>query len=429
MRRLACAALIAWLTVPVPAAADLELQVRAIEPRLIEWRRDIHANPELGNREFRTAKLVAEHLESLGMTVRAGIAHTGVVGILEGGRPGPLVALRADMDALPITEKTGLPFASQVQATYNGQPTGVMHACGHDAHTAMLMAAAEVLASMRDGIGGSVMFIFQPAEEGAPDGEEGGARLMLEEGLFDETPPAAVFGLHVRSKFRSGLIAYRVGPATASADKFRIVVNGRQTHGSSPWLGVDPIVVASQIVLGLQTIPSRQVSVIRDPAIVSVGSIHGGIRNNIIPGRVEMVGTVRTFDEAIRVDIHRRIERTAMSIAESAGATADVEIEQQAPVTINDPALTARVLPTLRRVAGPDNVMHTDATTGYEDFAYFARRVPGFYVWLGVTRDGLDPLEAPTNHSPLFEVDEPALSVGVKLLVALVLDYAASGGD
>lgn len=403
--------------------ARLHAAAVALEPKVIAWRRDIHQHPELGNREFRTAALVASHLESLGLEVRTGIAHTGVVALLEGGRPGPLVALRADMDALPVTEQTGLPFASRVTTEYEGQRTGVMHACGHDAHTAILMGVAELLAAQRDTLPGSVLFIFQPAEEGAPEGEEGGAELMLKEGLFEWRRPAAVFGLHVFSTLTAGHIGYRSGPAMAASDRFEIRVAGRQTHGSRPWGGIDPVVPAAQVVLGLQTVASRQVDISRVPAVISVGSIHGGIRNNIIPDDVTLVGTIRTFDEAIRDDIHARVETTARHIAEASGARAHVHIHRGYPVTANDPALVAATLPSLARVVGEERLYEVPLVTGAEDFSYFANEVPGFYFFLGATPEGVDPATAPSNHSPHFDVDESTLRVGVEALATVALDY------
>lgn len=393
-----------------------------INEQVIMWRRDIHAHPELGNREFRTAGLVAEHLQDLGMEVRTEVGHTGVVATLEGGKPGPVVALRADMDALPVTELADVPFASKETAIYNGQEVGVMHACGHDNHVAILMGVAEVLASLRDDLPGTVKFIFQPAEEGAPAGEEGGADLMLKEGAFEDPRPEAIFGLHVWPG-RVGTIQYRPGGAMASSDGLRIVVRGRQTHGASPWGGVDPIVVASQIVLGLQTIASRQIDVTATPSIITIGSIHGGVRGNIIPDEVEMVGTIRTFDAEIQKDIHARVKHTAEHIAESAGATAEVAIGIGYPVTVNDPDLTAQMLPTLERVAGAERVSLSTPVTGAEDFSYFAYEVPGLYFFLGVTPEGQDPETAPKNHSPYFFADEAALSVGVRALAHLAVDY------
>ncbi|HEY8134267.1 MAG TPA: amidohydrolase, partial [Thermoanaerobaculia bacterium] len=340
------------MAIAVSAAIDQRIDEAAknVEPKVIECRRDIHQHPELGNREFRTSKLVADRLKQLGIEVRTPIAHTGVVGILRGGKPGRVVALRADMDALPVTEQVDLPFKSTARTTYNGQEVGVMHACGHDAHVAILLGVAEVLASIRNELPGTVVFLFQPAEEGAPQGEEGGAALMVKEGALDNPKVDAVFGLHVTSRYPVGQIAYRPGPELAAVDSFRIKVHGRQTHGAYPWLGVDPIVVASQIVLALQTIPSRQLDVSLAPAIVTVGSIHGGVRNNIIPDDVEMIGTIRSLEEKMRSDIHTRIKRTAEDIASSAGATADVTIESGYPMTSNDPKLTERMAPTLRRM-------------------------------------------------------------------------------
>ncbi|MEJ2514442.1 MAG: amidohydrolase [Gammaproteobacteria bacterium] len=407
-----------------PAVAT---RAAALEPKLIEWRRDLHANPELSNREFRTSARVADHLKSLGLEVRTGIAHTGVAGLLVGDPSGPTVALRADMDALPVTEQTGLPFASTVTADYNGQATGVMHACGHDAHTAILMATAELLASMRDELPGSVLFIFQPAEEGAPPGEEGGAELMLKEGLFDWVRPDAVFGLHVWSPLPARHIGYRAGPIMAAADRFEILVRGRQTHGSQPWGGVDPVVPAAQIVLGLQNIASRQVNVSELPAIISVGSIHGGIRNNIIPGEVTLVGTIRTFDESVRGEIHRRVGETARGMAGAAGASAEVEIDRGYPVTVNDPALTAASVPSLLKVVGEQRLVEMSRLTIAEDFSFYAQQAPGFYFFLGVVPPDAGP-NPPANHSPEFHIDESTLKVGLEAMSTLVVDYFARAG-
>ena len=409
---------------PSPLADRIAARAVEINDQVIAWRRDIHANPELGNREFRTAALVAEHLERLGMEVRTEVAHTGVVGLLRGGQPGPVVALRADMDALPVTELADVPFASKVTTQYNGQEVGVMHACGHDNHVAILMGVAEVLASMRDDLPGSVKFIFQPAEEGPPAGEEGGADLMLKEGAFENPKPEVVFGLHVWPA-RVGQVSYRPGGYLASSDGLYIKVKGRQTHGALPWGGVDPIVVASQIVLGLQTIASRQLNVTATPSIVTVGSIHGGVRGNIIPDEVEMTGTIRTFLPDVRKEIHRRVKQTAERIAESAGATAEVRILYGYPVTVNDPELTEQMVPTLQRAAGAENVVLDTQHTGAEDFSYFAREVPGLFVFLGVLPEGQDPATAPRNHSPYFFADEAALVVGVRTLANLAVDYMA----
>ena len=402
--------------------AEVDRRASQIEGKVVAWRRDIHAHPELSNRETRTAELVAQHLKSLGLEVRTGVAHTGVVGVLRGGKPGPVVALRADMDALPVTEEVDVPFASKVRTTYNGQEVGVMHACGHDAHTAILMGVAEVLAGMRNDLPGTVKFIFQPAEEGAPVGERGGAEVMIEEGALENPKPEAIFGLHV-FPYPAGELSYRPGGTLASSDRFQIVVHGRQTHGAIPWAGVDPIVVASQIVVGLQTITSRQINVTAGPAIVTVGAIHGGVRNNIIPDSVVMIGTVRTFDIAVRDDIHRRMRRTAESIAQSAGATADVVIDTATAVTYNDPALTEKILPTLRQVAGANHVTLSPPITAAEDFSRYQQRIPGVFFFLGITPPGTDPAKASPNHSPRFYVDEAAFPVGVRAMAHLAVDY------
>lgn len=399
--------------------ADVQSRIDQVMPDVVAWRRDIHQHPELGNREFRTAGIVADHLTRLGMEVHTEIAHTGVVGILRGGRPGPAVALRADMDALPVTEEVDLPFASTVRTIFNGQEVGVMHACGHDNHVAILMGAAEVLAGMRDELPGTIMFIFQPAEEGPPPGEEGGAELMLKEGLFDLLRPDAVFGLHVVPA-PVGSIAVRKGGMMASSDSFRITVHGQQTHGAQPWAGIDPIVVASQIVLGLQTITSRQLNATTTPSIVTVGAINGGVRSNIIPDTVEMIGTLRTFDADTRIQIHERVERTATQIAASAGASVDVEISLGYPVTANDHDLVDQMEPTLRRVAG-EQFSEAGLSTGAEDFSYYAQEVPGLFFFLGVASD--DPSMVHPNHSPLFYADERALPVGVQAMTALALDF------
>jgi len=402
--------------------AEVDRRASQVEGKVVAWRRDIHAHPELSNRETRTAELVAQHLRSLGLEVRTGVAHTGVVGVLRGGRPGPVVALRADMDALPVTEEVDVPFASKVRATYNGQEVGVMHACGHDAHVAMLMGAAEVLAGMRRDLPGTATFIFQPAEEGPPVSEGGGAEMMIAQGALDDPKPGAIFGLHV-FPYPAGEIRYRPGGIMASSDALRIVVRGRQTHGAQPWAGVDPIVVAAQIVVGLQTITSRQVDITTAPAIVTIGAINGGVRYNIIPDSVVMVGTVRAFDTAVRRDIHERVRRTAESIAQSAGATARVTIDSGPPVTYNDPALTERMLPTLRQVAGSGNVRLATPVTTAEDFSRYQERIPGLFFFLGITPPGADPRTVAANHSPRFFVDEAALPVGVRALAHVAVDY------
>ena len=426
----------AWVVGVVAAAAaparaaDYDAAIAttaaAIEAKVIAWRRDIHQNPELGNREVRTAALVADHLRGLGFDeVRTGIAHTGVVGILRGGLPGPVVALRADMDALPVTEETGLAFASTARTTWQGEEVGVMHACGHDAHVAILMGAAEALAGMRAEIPGTVLFIFQPAEEGPPAGEEGGAALMVAEGALDDPTPEAIFALHV-TPFDLGDVQYAREVLLASLDRFEITVTGRQTHGAFPERGIDPIVVAAQIVMGLQTIRSRQIGT-DDKAVISVGEIRGGNRFNIIPDEVRMVGTVRTLDEKVRADIHERMARTVEHIAASAGATAEIDFDMPYGVTANDPALVDRMLPTVVRVAGADHVKPRAPVMGAEDFAVFANKVPGMYVFLGARPPEIPAAEAAFNHSPRFVIDESALDLGVRLLAALALDYLHGG--
>src|SRR5438128_2994663 len=409
----------------IAMAATLDQRIdeaaKSVESKVIECRRDIHQHPELGNREFRTSKLVADRLRQLGIEVRAPIAHTGVVGVLRGGKPGRVVALRADMDALPVVEQVDVPFKSTVRTTYNSQDVGVMHACGHDAHVAILLGVAEVLSSVRGELPGTIVFLFQPAEEGAPQGEEGGAALMVKEGALDNPKVDAVFGLHVTSRYPVGEIAYRPGAELAAVDSFRIKVHGKQTHGAYPWLGVDPIVVASQIVLALQLIPSRQLDVSLAPAVVTVGAIHGGVRNNIIPDDVEMIGTIRSLDAKMREDIHARIKRTAEDIAAAGGATADVSIETGYPVTYNDPALTERMAPTLRRLTSDVKVVNP--TLGAEDFSFYQQKVPGLFFWLGTRPLNQTAEQAPSNHSPLFYVDESGLELGVRALAHVAVDY------
>lgn len=398
--------------------------VEAVMPQVVAWRRDFHQHPELSNREFRTSRIVAEELRKLGLEVKTGIAHTGVVGILKGGKPGPTIALRADMDGLPVTEQVDVPFKSVATAEYRGEKVGVMHACGHDGHTAMMLGTAKVLAGLRKELPGTVMFIFQPAEEGAPEGERGGASLMLEQGVFAQAKPEAVFGLHLWSSLNAGQVGYRSGPLMAASDRFRIVLHGRQTHGARPWGGVDPIVAAAQVVLGLQTIVSRQVDITQYPAIVSIGAIKGGIRNNIIPDSVELVGTFRTFDPKVRAQIVERIEHIAKETASAAGASAEVEFGSDPnPVVLNDAALTARAVASLERAAGKENVQIIPYVTGSEDFAYFSQAVPSFYYFVGSTPRGQDARTAPSNHSPHYFVDEASLPVGVRTMVTAALDY------
>jgi amidohydrolase len=404
--------------------ADLDAAAAALEPQVIEWRRDFHRHPELANREFRTAAKVADHLRSLGLEVRTGMAHTGVVAVISGALPGPTILLRADMDGLPVTERTDVPFRSTASGEFRGRPVGVMHACGHDAHTAILMGAAQVLAGLRERLPGKVLLAFQPAEEGVPEGERGGAPLMLDEGLLDIAKPDAAFALHVGSSLNTGIVAFRPGPLMAGSDFFRIVVTGRQGHGSRPWQGVDAVVAAAQIVNAVQTIVSRQVDITALPAVVSIGAINGGVRHNIIAESVEMLGTIRTFSPAMRQDIIDRIGRTVTHVAEANGASASLEMMPAPnPVLENDPALTERAARSLRAVLGDDAVTTSTLLTVAEDFAHISQRVPSFYYWMGVTPPGQDPATAPDNHSDLFYVDEAALSVGVRTMLRVAVDY------
>jgi amidohydrolase len=409
------------------AHADINIdeQVKSVENKVIEWRRDIHQHPELSNRETRTAAIVAKHLKSLGMQVETDIVHTGVVGYLKGAKPGPTVMLRADMDALPVTEKADVPFKSTIVTKYMGEDVGVMHACGHDTHVAMLMGTAEVLAGVQNELHGNIMFVFQPAEEGPPTGEEGGANLMLKQGIFKKYKPDVAFGLHIMSSLNTGQIGYRSGPIMASADTFDITVKGKQTHGSAPWNGVDPIAAASQIVTGINHIVSRQVDITKEPAIISFGKISGGIRDNIIPDSVNMIGTIRNFDMDNRDQIFDNIKTTATHIAMASGAEADVKIIKGYPVTINNPALTAQMLPTLKSVAGADNVFDVPKLTASEDFSFYSQEVPGLFIFLGGTPVGQDPSKAAYNHSPYFYADEASFKVGTKALSQLAIDYLA----
>lgn len=409
-----------------PLAADAEKIAAEINPQVVAWRRDFHKNPELGNRETRTSQIIADELRKLGFEVTAGVATTGVVGVLRGGKPGPVVALRSDMDALPVTEQVDLPFKSTAKAMWNGQETGVMHACGHDNHMAILLGTATALARMKDRLPGTVKVLFQPAEEGPPPGETGGAEQMVKESVLENPTVDAVFGLHV-FPYRSGTIVYRPGPLMASADSFLIKVRGRQTHGAVPWGGIDPIVVGSQIVMGLQTIISRSVNITEAPAVVTVGRFSGGNRSNIVPDEVELEGTIRAFDENVRKDIQRRVALIATNIAESAGGTATVTYSLGYPVTRNDEKLTERMVPTLRRAAGAENVVLGPLTGTAEDFSFFQQKVPGMFVFLGVTPKDQDPSKAAMNHSPLFFADEAALPVGVKVMTNLALDYLFGG--
>ncbi len=409
---------------PRESADALVAQSPGLEARVVAWRRDFHQHPELSNRETRTAGVVEKVLRELGLEVRPGIAHTGVVGVLKGGRPGPVVALRADMDALPVTEDTGLPFASVARANYAGREVGVMHACGHDAHMAILLGAAEVLSRARAQVPGTVLFVFQPAEEGAPAGEEGGAKLMLKEGVFDDPKPDAAFALHVVPQHEVGEIALRGGGVMAGSNRLQIRVRGRQTHAAYPWLGVDPVAVASRIVLALQAIPARRVDN-RTATVVSFGAIHGGVRHNIIPDEVQLLGTIRHLDPEVRDDLFDKIRSTAEKIAESAGAVAEVEIPDGYPITWNDPALTERARVVLAQVVDADRLITPTPRTGAEDFAFFARETPGSYFWLGVRPPGTTLDEVAPNHSPHFLLNEDAMLIGVRAFVQLVLSETA----
>jgi amidohydrolase len=411
------------------AEAQSALQAKAnlladgVEQKVINWRRDIHQYPELGNREFKTAEKVAAHLRSLGIEVKTGIAYTGVVGILKGGKPGPVIGLRADMDALPVVERVEIPFKSTQKSTYNGQEVGVMHACGHDSHVAILMGTAEVLAGIRKDIAGTIVFVFQPAEEGPPAGEEGGASLMIKEGVLDNPKIEVMFGLHINSETEVGQINYRSGGTMASSDWFFIKVHGKQTHGSTPWTGVDPIVISAQIIQGLQTIISRQVDLTQHPAVITVGKIESGIRANIIPELAELTGTIRTLDTAMQRQIHLKIIRTVEKIAESAGGRAEVSIENKTPITYNDPKLTAWALPSLTKAAGIGKVKEINPRTGAEDFGCYGQKVPSFFFFLGGMPKGTKVENAPAHHTPDFYIDESGFKLGVNAFTTLVLDY------
>ena len=408
-------------------ATDMSREIDAatarILPKVVEWRRHLHQYPERGNRETKTAKYIEDHLRKLGIEVRAGVAKTGVVGILKGAQPGPVIGLRADMDGLPVTERNSLPFLSKETADYNGQKVGVMHACGHDTHVAMLMGTAEVLAGMKDKIKGTVVFIFQPAEEGPPAGEEGGAPLMVKEGVMDNPKIDAVFGIHINSQTDAGTIEYKSGAVMAASDWFQIKVKGRQTHGAYPWLGTDPIAVASQIYIGLQMIVSRQSELTKAPVVITVGKINAGIRENIIPEELTMAGTIRTLDSAMQKDVHQKIRTTATKIAESMGATVEVTIDTKTLVTYNTPSLVEKMLPSLQKAAGKDNVQLTEWVTGAEDFSYFGEKAPAFYFTVGGMRKGQDPKTAPAHHTPDFMIDDSRLDVGIKAFANIVFDY------
>jgi len=422
------AATAASLSLSTAAAdASLEQEVEAVIEDVIGWRRDFHQYAELSNREFRTAKVIAKHLRKLGMEVTTGVAKTGVVGVLKGGAPGPVLALRADMDGLPVVEKTGLPYASTQRSEYEGREVGVMHACGHDNHMAILMGAAQILAGMRGTLPGTIKFIFQPAEEGAPKGEEGGAKLMIAEGVLKNPDVDAVIGLHISQGGEVGTASYRSLGFMASAQRFDIQIQGKQTHGARPWAGVDPIVVGAQIVNALQTIVSRQIDITQHPAVVTVGSFAAGVRNNIVPETATLSGTIRTFDAKVRSSIHEKIRSIAEQTANAMGAVATVEIDPGVPVTFNDLALTQQMVPTLERVYGEDEVFESPRVTGAEDFSFYQEQVPGFFFFIGARPPQLSAAEAIPNHSPFFYVDEDALAPAVQAMTQLAIDYLGAG--
>ena len=408
--------------------ATVSTKADAIQSKVVAWRRDFHEHPELGNSEVRTGEIIARYLKSLGIVVTEHVAKTGVVGVLKGGFPGPVVALRADMDGLPVVERTPVPFASKVKTMYNGQQVGVMHACGHDSHMAILMGVAEVLSSMRKDIHGTVKFIFQPAEEGTPVGEKGGAEEMVKQGVLENPKVDVIFGLHINSAAEVGTILYRPGGTMAASTDFQMIIKGRSAHGAYPWSSIDPIVVAAEIVNNLQTIVSRNLDLTENPAIVTVGSIKGGNRPNIIPETVELTGTLRAFSKSDIKMLNERVIQIATKTAEAQNATVEIKLPYTTryPVTFNDPALTAQMLPSLQKTAGASNVLLKPAVTGAEDFSFYEEKVPGIYFFLGGMPKGADPLKAPSHHTPDFYIDESGFALGVKSLCNLTLDYMAS---
>ncbi len=406
--------------------AKLDQKAKEMEAKVIEWRRHFHQYPELSNREFKTGKMIADHLKSLGMEVRYPVAKTGAVGILRTGKPGPTIALRADIDGLPVVERNSLPFASKEKSTYLGQEVGVMHACGHDTHIAILMGVAEILAGMKSELKGTIVFLFQPAEEGAPEGEEGGAALMIKEGVLDDPKVDVAFGLHISSQTPVGTVTFKPEGMLAAADMLKIKVKGVQAHGSAPWSGIDPIVVSAQIINGLQTVVSRQLDLTQAGATLTVATIHGGVRNNIIPEEEEMTGTLRTLDNTMQEEMHRRIKRTAENIAESMGATAEVEIIRGYPVTYNSPELTDWAKPVMERVAGKDKAVVIKAVTGAEDFSFFSQKVPGFFFFVGGMPLDADPTKVPSHHTPDFFIDESGMITGLRAMLNLTVDYMNS---
>ncbi|MEM1323940.1 MAG: amidohydrolase [Bacteroidota bacterium] len=425
MKYLAALSFFLLLNSPPPLVAQnlSETALKSIESQVILWRRHLHQHPELSNREFKTGKYIDQELKKMGIETETGVAHTGVVGFIKGGQPGPTVALRADIDALPVTERVDLPFASKVKTTYLGEEVGVMHACGHDTHVAMLLGAAQLLKAQQSQLRGNILLIFQPAEEGAPPGEQGGAELIVKEGILEKYNVAVIFGQHISSGTPVGKINYRVGGMMAASDRFTIKVKGKQAHGSRPWGGVDPITVSAQIIMGLQTIISRQTNLTREAAVISIGKIQGGVRNNIIPEEVEMIGTIRTLDTEMQKTIHQKIRQTATLIAESAGATAEVDIQVGYPVTYNNPTLTRKMINTLYDCAGEQNVRVVPAITGAEDFSFYAQQVPGLFYFLGGRSPSVAAEDAPGHHTPDFYIDESGMLLGVKTMVRLALDY------
>ena len=403
--------------------STLDAKVADVKQKVITWRRDFHKNPELSNREFATSKKVVEHLKSLGIEVRV-IAKTGVVGVLKGGKPGPVIALRADMDALPVIERNELPYKSTTTTEYNGLKVGIMHACGHDAHTAMLMGAAEVLSKLKNEIAGTVVFLFQPSEEGAPEGEEGGASLMVKEGALDNPKVDVAFGMHIESNIPIGNIQYKSGAFMASADLFKIKVKGKSTHGSQPWLGVDPIYISAQIINGLQAIVSRESDLTKAPVVITVGAIHSGVRFNIIPEEAELLGTIRNLDKDVRKKVLEEVRNVATSIATTYHAVAEVVIENKTLITYNTPELVKQMLPSLQKAAGQNNVSEMNWVTGAEDFSFFGEKVPSFFFYIGGMPLGTDPKNAPPHHTPDFFIDDSRLDLGVKTFCQLVFDYA-----
>jgi amidohydrolase len=401
----------------------IDAAINKIEPQSIAWRQEIHKHPELGNREVNTAKMVAAHLRKLGLEVKEGVAKTGVVAVLQGGKPGPCIALRADMDALPVTERVNIPYASKDKTTYNGEQVGVMHACGHDTHVAILMSVAEVLAGVKNELKGSVKFIFQPAEEGAPEGEEGGAALMVKEGVMENPKVDAVFGLHIESAIEEGTIEYKSGSFMAAADFFTIKVKGKPSHGSQPWLGIDPIAASAQIIQGLQNIVSRQSELTKAPVVITVGKIQSGVRNNIIPEEAIMLGTIRTLDSDMQKKVHQAFRHTIKTIGDASGVSTEVIIDTKTLVTYNDPALTKKMLPSLEKAIGAQNVKEREWVTGAEDFSYYGTKAPALFLYLGGMPKGNDPKKAPPHHTADFFVTDGAMKTGVQAFCQMVTDY------